>query len=100
VIHTALWGRRRIDAEDSSGVRGIGRLFVGHTPQWHGLKRFGNVYAVDTGAVFGEIYSDGGHLTVLNIALATAGAVERREVGSLDLRDGAAPPRPFGAYAK
>ncbi len=53
VVKTALWGRSRIRGGDQTGVQGIGRVFVGHTPQWNGLKSFGNVYAIDTGAVFG-----------------------------------------------
>ena len=52
---------------------GIGRVFVGHTPQWGGLRRYGNVYAIDTGAVFGWLGMDG-HLTCVNI--------ERRPRGS------------------
>jgi len=53
VVQTALWGRSRIRGGDSTGVPGVGRVFVGHTPQWNGLRSYGNVYAIDTGAVFG-----------------------------------------------
>jgi len=53
VMESALWGRRRIMEGDMSGIPGIGRLFVGHSVQSGGMRRFGNVYAVDTGAIFG-----------------------------------------------
>jgi len=54
VTETALWGRKRIESGDTDGVVGVGRVFVGHTPHWGGAKRFGNVFAVDTGAIFAE----------------------------------------------
>ena len=98
---TVLWGRARITREDNSGVPGIGRVFVGHTPQLDGLRRYGNVYAIDTGAVFGWMGYDG-HLTCVNIEAATAGLVELKRVGTLGvavLGDGEAG-RPFGTYAR
>lgn len=52
-LYTCLWGRDRIDNHDMRGVPGIARVFVGHTPQWRGMGRYGNVYALDTGAAFG-----------------------------------------------
>ena len=100
VRQTVLWGRNRIYREDDSGVPGIGRVFVGHTPQSGGLHRYGNVYAIDTGAVFGWLGMDG-HLTCVNIQAPTAG-LELRKVGTLDLNvvESPAPGRPFGAYAR
>ena len=99
VRQTVLWGRRRIERADTSGVEGIGRVFVGHTPQWGGLRRYGNVYAIDTGAVFGWM-GMGGHLTCVNIESPTEGLEGLRQVGSLDAVDLPAPDRPFGGYAK
>ena len=55
VTQTALVGRYRIDHKDDSGVPGIGRVFVGHTVTWDGPQRLGNVIAMDTGAIFGEL---------------------------------------------
>ena len=52
-IQTCLWGRERIDSKNMRGIPGIARVFIGHTPQWQGLTRYGNVYALDTGAAFG-----------------------------------------------
>jgi serine/threonine protein phosphatase 1 len=54
-VEIALTGRDRIQNRDQSGVEGIGRVFVGHTVLWSGPKRFGNVYGMDTGAVFSEV---------------------------------------------
>jgi len=101
VRKTVLWGRARIWREDDSGVPGIGRVFVGHTPQPGGLRRYGNVYAIDTGAVFGWMGMDG-HLTCVDIQSPTAGLVELRQVGQfgVDVVDLPAPDRPFGSYAK
>jgi serine/threonine protein phosphatase 1 len=53
IIQACLWGRERIDNGDMRGIPGIARVFIGHTPQWKGLTRYGNVYALDTGAAFG-----------------------------------------------
>lgn len=54
VCATALWGRNRIERRDTRGVPGIDRVFVGHTIQWSGPVRLGNVYFLDTGAIFGQ----------------------------------------------
>ena len=77
VTETALWGRTRIKMTDSDGVRGIGRVFVGHTPQWDGAKRFGNVYAVDTGAIFADMgEKEGARLTMMNLVHTSAVLIE------------------------
>ncbi|MBK3780113.1 metallophosphoesterase [Paraburkholderia aspalathi] len=100
-IKAALWGRERIEQQNFDGVPGVGRIFVGHTPQWGGLRRFGNVYAVDTGAVFAEL----GHRdldarqTMVELATCTQVLDVRKEPTLLDIRD--TPPaelRPFGNY--
>lgn len=85
-INQALWGRSRIRSGDDSGVAGVGRVFVGHTPQQEGLGRYGNIYAVDTGAVFGaEGGQNGFHLTVANIVAGTAPLFESRPTGLVNL---------------
>lgn len=72
VTENALWGRGRIERNDQSGVPGVGRVFVGHTPQKGGANRFGNVYAVDTGAIFADMNKDGGAwLTLTNLITST-----------------------------
>lgn len=70
-IHTALWGRDRLEANDVSGVIGVARLFVGHTIQWSGPRRLGNVYAIDSGAVFRELDTGRGSLTMANLMCHT-----------------------------
>jgi len=71
VAEVALWGRDRLHQNDASGVDGIGRLFVGHTPMKR-LTKFGNVYAVDTGAVYGLLEASEGALTFVDIMTGTA----------------------------
>lgn len=63
--------RQRVETERTDGVPGVGRVFVGHTVLFNGMKRFGNVYAVDTGAVFGDSGKGKGHLTLVNPLMAT-----------------------------
>lgn len=75
----ALWGRSRIHSDNQDGVEGVGRVFVGHTPQWSGIKRYGNVYAVDTGAVYRDMgLKDIGHLSMLNIVAKTECLTEQK----------------------
>ena len=72
VAEVALWGRERVQSQDESGVAGIDRVFVGHTVQWKGARRYGNVYAIDTGAVFRELGHPEGGLTMAHIACSSA----------------------------
>ena len=104
VLAVALEGRRRVNTGNDSGVPGIGRVFVGHTPQFDGAKRLGNVYYVDSGAVFAEMPGvDKGHLTVGDLVFSTQEIVTRPKpaTGGLRLLD-AEPPAgvPFGNYAR
>jgi serine/threonine protein phosphatase 1 len=50
---TSMWSRERITAKDASEIEGVERVFVGHTPLTQPSK-LGNVYYIDTGAVFGK----------------------------------------------
>lgn len=96
---TCLWGRDRIRSNNAEGVQGVGRIFVGHTPQWGGLARYGNVYAVDTGAVFAEQGAkDDGCLTMARLVMKTEALTAPHErVSLVDLRDDGVEPRmPFG----
>jgi serine/threonine protein phosphatase 1 len=105
-IETAIWGRCRLKHGDASGVRGIGRLFVGHSIQEKGPTRLGNVYAIDTGAVVGLLTGDReeGRLTLANITMKTESLSkpERALLDELiDLYDDPPddPSTPFGNYA-
>lgn len=103
VTHEALWGRDRIESGDDSGVRGVGRVFCGHTPI-HGPLQAGNVYYLDTGAVFGVINGlDGrrGRLTMAAIEAGTAILKAPSEADGLtDVRQGGTTQSPFGRYAR
>lgn len=100
-VKTALWGRKRLSEQDQKGISGIGRLFVGHTPQWEGMKRFGNVYAIDTGAVFGELgIKESGRLTMVNIVMGTCDLSGLKDYRLVDVRnEEICSPNPFGNYA-
>lgn len=100
VLESCLRGRNRLKHGDKRGVPGIGRIFAGHTPQFGGAARLGNVYAIDTGAVFAEL-SDrpGATLTMANMAFQTSVLASPREEGKVRLHDEATD-APFGAYAE
>ena len=53
IAETCLSSRERIIKMDDSGVTGVARLFVGHTPVPRPMT-LGNVHYIDTGAVFGN----------------------------------------------
>lgn len=101
-LQTALWGRERIQKNDASGVSGIGRVFVGHTIQWAGPKRLGNVYAIDTGAVFHELGAEMGSLTMVNLMccsqVVSAPTAPAARIDGVWTHEQAAA-GPFGAYA-
>lgn len=61
IVREALWGRDRIRGRRCDGVPGIPRVAVGHCDLPDGVTRFGNVFGIDTGAVFGG--SGQGHLS-------------------------------------
>lgn len=56
-----LWSRQRVQSQDRTPISNVHRVYVGHTPvsDWSVL---GNVYYIDTGAVFGR------DLTMLEVA--------------------------------
>lgn len=102
VIEQALTGRDRLRKGDESGVEGVGRVFVGHSVQWEGVRRLGNVFAVDTGAVFREVFDDGrGALSMVRLVCKTD-ALFPPPSGArapVELFDQAAA-SPFGAYSR
>lgn len=101
----ALWGRSRLKEGDESGVFGVGRVFVGHTPQWSGLRRLGNVYAIDTGGVFAEsklAEVPGARLSFANISMQTTDLTALLESTEqlVDVRDGPTGEKSFGFYVR
>jgi serine/threonine protein phosphatase 1 len=100
VTESCLRGRARLKHADARGVPGIGRIFAGHTPQFGGAARLGNVYAIDTGAVFAEIADrPGAALTIANMAFQTNSLARPREQGNVRLNDQVSD-APFGSYAE
>jgi serine/threonine protein phosphatase 1 len=78
--------RRRVESRRTDGVQGIDRLFVGHTVQKGGMVRYGNVVAIDSGAVFGEAGKmPGAHLTFFNGVAGTQLLTAPRLPQMLDL---------------
>ena len=73
----ALWGRERALGQVRRGVPGVARVFVGHTPQRSGVRVVGNVYCIDTGAVYGP--RDGLSNTGLTLMRLDADSVYTRE---------------------
>lgn len=101
-LQSATWGRERYHAKDTSGVPGIDRVFVGHTPRKQS-ERWGNVYYVDTGAF--KVVLDperSGHLTMANVASSTQMLMLPPQADSnhVTVLDESEPPAtPFGQYA-
>jgi serine/threonine protein phosphatase 1 len=104
ITEHATWSRERVKAGDERGVAGIGRVFVGHTPMPAGVRRLGNVYYVDTGAVFGAMGGrESAGLTIANIVMSTnqlQGAVPAKTLLNLLVDSTSTPATPFGAYAR
>ena len=70
VVWHALWGKTRLEHGNRSGVAGIARVFSGHVVQRDGVLGLGNVFFIDTGAVFRDIMAvDFCRLTMVNIAM-------------------------------
>ena len=90
---TALWGRARVNQEIGEPVPGVSRVFVGHTILWEGMRRYGNVFVIDTGAVFSQLCTeelanslDDGFLTLVNLAAEEEAILTPGRTGSIDLR--------------
>lgn len=70
VIQETLWGRSRLGNNIIKEVKGIDRIYVGHTVQDY-ARKLANVVAIDTGAVFNQ------HLTIAELAVLTQ-IIERK----------------------
>ncbi len=93
VRNAALWGRARVNQAIDEAVPGVSRVFVGHTILWEGAQRYGNVFAIDTGAVFSQLCTeemanslDDGFLTLVNLAAEEEAILTPGRAGSIDLR--------------
>ncbi|TAL65669.1 MAG: metallophosphoesterase [Burkholderiaceae bacterium] len=96
---SCLTGRERIKSGDTSGVPGIGRIFAGHSTSFQGAVQLGNVYMIDTGAVFAEIKGKpGAAMTMADLQFKTA-SLSKPAVhqGVQLLKENTL--EPFGSYA-
>ena len=84
----ALWGKTRLSAMDDTGVQGIARVFSGHAVQMDGPGCLGNVYYLDTGAVFRDRSVSGScRLTMVDAAVSHVGLAPRPPShGDIDIR--------------
>lgn len=100
VIQTALWGRTRVEHSRTEGVQGIGRLFVGHTIQWDAPKRLGNVYYVDTGAIYAQLEKEASaRITIMDV-LHTTMILTPDKSSLVNAFNTPTPSKPYGDYAK
>jgi len=83
-IEDATWSRERIKNEDESGVEGVDRIFSGHTPTKE-VTRLGNIFYIDTGAVFGLNGKEAYGLTLSNLMACTE-LITSRESTPLSIR--------------
>lgn len=60
ITQDILWGRRRISYGDKTPVKGVDKVFLGHTPVKEPVV-LGNCHYIDTGACFG------GELTIVEV---------------------------------
>lgn len=99
-IKSALWGRTRIQHGDASGVRGIDRVFCGHTII-DAPHQAGNVYYIDTGSFVGvsDKYEGDGRLTMAELTSRTQVFRNPPSGEYFDIRGEAIDDQPFGKYA-
>lgn len=55
ITESCLYGRTRIQMGSHEPIRGIDRVYCGHTPQFEGAVRLGQVMFLDTGGVFSQM---------------------------------------------
>jgi len=98
---SALWGRTRIEHGIDAGVRGVDRVFCGHTIV-EGPTRLGNVYFIDSGSFVGVSTGDGedGRLTIANLITGTQTFRLPPSGEFFDIRDEPVVGTPFGSYAR
>jgi len=69
-INSALCSRDRFNQNINDKINGIDRIFCGHTPQRNGVKKLGNCFYIDTGAVYKSLSNNnisGNSLTVADV---------------------------------
>lgn len=95
ILEIAVWGRDRLHSNDDSGIEGIGRVFVGHTPV-NRLLRLSNVYAIDTGAVYRMAdIANSGALTFIEACSMTNVITSLQPMGRVSVAEWNGDRRPF-----
>ena len=72
-VQYAQWSRVRIENGDTSGVAGIARVFLGHTPLAKAAQ-LGNCFFIDTGGVFRIVNAPRDQHLFLSLVETTAAA--------------------------
>ena len=102
VMNEALEGRARVQTRSTKGVRGIDRVFTGHTIQWDGPRQLGNVFVIDTGAIFRELGKEKGTLTMVEMTCKTGLLVQPVQdelpINMVEADDEDGEAEPFGRY--
>jgi serine/threonine protein phosphatase 1 len=101
VTKSAIWGRTRITRGDDSGVRGIDRVFSGHSIV-DGPTQLGNVYLIDSGSFVGVATGDAeqGRLVIADLISGTQTFRNPPSGEFFDVRaEYVDAGRPFGSYA-
>lgn len=65
-IDNTIHERHRYDADDRTGVMGIYRIFLGHTPLDDGTRALGNCHYIDTGAYLAARGNKDHSLTIID----------------------------------
>jgi hypothetical protein len=67
-VESCLRGREIAEGREKGAFGDVWRVFAGHTPAVGGVGKFGNLFCIDTGAVFGKLgKSKAAHLTLCRI---------------------------------
>ena len=104
-VEEAMQGLCQMVVRPDIGLLGVGRLFVGNTPNRVGSKRLGNIYPVDAHCLFNILFScdsldNTGPHEVIDIEISPSGPDEALRVVPLRVIDHVATGRPFGLYAR
>lgn len=83
-IDSALRGREIAEGREMGCFGDAWRVFSGHTPAPEGVMQFGNMFCLDTGAVFGKHgYAKGAHLSIVRIDAPEHELASKRSMSGL-----------------
>lgn len=91
-VESCLRGREVAEGREQGSFGDVWRVFAGHTPAVGGVGKWGNLFCVDTGAVFGKLgKSKSGHLTLCRIDAPESELLSERSMAGLFEVKGASP---------